>query len=659
MGKPFLGWEKEVFAAGSLRKLAAALGAPGDDAFGSRLLVLSRLSYGLLLLAACAAIFLAYRTLDAEGWVQHTLDVRVLTRDLDSALQDAIIRERGLLLTRDDRGLDDFWQNLDRVQKGLVALQRSVVDNPQQLERLSRIEEPIRTLTAALKETVELVRSGRREEAIEVVRSNRVIDLSAVIKTQLQAFSTEEQRLLEERQAQAAALQGFLLLLIGASLLVAMAMSVLLERSTRRFITNLRARAEELEEEIKRRHETEETLRQAQKMEAVGQLTGGIAHDFNNLLTIIIGNLDTVKRQIGRLAPTQTITDLAAKVQNQVDVAMQASRSAAKLTHRLLAFARRQPLEPVRLDCNRLVSGMSDLLRRTLGETVNLEVVLGGGLWPTFADANQLENALLNLAVNARHAMPDSGRLTIETTNAFLDEAYVRRFGDLTPGQYVQISVADTGAGIPADVLGRVFEPFFTTKSVEAGSGLGLAMVHGFVKQSGGHVRIYSEVGHGTTVKIYLPRLHEAASIAATPAPIADSTVAVAHAQLGETILVVEDSDGVRDYACAALEEFGYTIISAGDAAEAQGHVEAGARIDLLFTDVVLPGGISGRQLSERILEQRPGLPVLFTTGYTRNAIVHHGRLDPGVHLLNKPYTQQDLVRKVRELLDRRGSTTA
>jgi nitrogen-specific signal transduction histidine kinase/CheY-like chemotaxis protein len=400
-------------------------------------------------------------------------------------------------------------------------------------------------------------------------------------------------------------------------------------------------------------------LRQAQKMEAVGQLTGGIAHDFNNLLTIIIGNLDTVKRQIARLAPTQTIADLAAKVQNQVDVAMQASRSAAKLTHRLLAFARRQPLEPVRLDCNRLVSGMSDLLRRTLGETVNLEVVLGGGLWPTFADANQLENALLNLAVNARHAMPDSGRLTIETTNAFLDEAYVRRFGDLTPGQYVQISVADTGAGIPADVLGRVFEPFFTTKSVEAGSGLGLAMVHGFVKQSGGHVRIYSEVGHGTTVKIYLPRLHEAASIAATPAPIADSTVAVAHAQLGETILVVEDSDGVRDYACAALEEFGYTIISAGDAAEAQGHVEAGARIDLLFTDVVLPGGISGRQLSERILEQRPGLPVLFTTGYTRNAIVHHGRLDPGVHLLNKPYTQQDLVRKVRELLDRRGSTTA
>jgi CheY-like chemotaxis protein len=297
---------------------------------------------------------------------------------------------------------------------------------------------------------------------------------------------------------------------------------------------------------------------------------------------------------------------------------------------------------------------MSDLLGRTLGETVNLEIVLGGGLWPTFADPNQLESALLNLAVNARHAMPDGGRLTIETTNAYLDEAYVRRFGDLQPGQYVQVSVADTGTGIAPDVLGRVFEPFFTTKAVEAGSGLGLAQVHGFVKQTGGHVRIYSEVGHGTTVKIYLPRMHATEAMAAIPAPGAESVAPPAHAKSNETILVVEDNDDVREYARGALEELGYKIIEAGDAAEALRLATDGARIDLLFTDVVLPGGVSGRQLSDNILKLRPDLPVLFTTGYTRNAIVHHGRLDPDVQLLNKPYTQQDLLRKVRELLDRK-----
>jgi CheY-like chemotaxis protein len=341
-------------------------------------------------------------------------------------------------------------------------------------------------------------------------------------------------------------------------------------------------------------------------------------------------------------------------MQKQTDTAMQAARNAAKLTHRLLAFARRQPLEPARVDCNRLISGMSDLLRRTLGETVNLEIVLGGGLWPTFADPNQLESALLNLAVNARHAMPDSGRLTIETTNAYLDEAYARRFGDLQPGQYVQVSVADTGTGIAPDVLARVFEPFFTTKDAEVGSGLGLAQVHGFVKQTGGHVRIYSEVSHGTTVKIYLPRLHGVEAVTAVPAPVTELAISLDRAQPDETIMVVEDSDGVREYACAALGELGYKTIEAANAADALRLAEDGARIDLLFTDVVLPGGVSGRQLSNSMLKLRPDLPVLFTTGYTRNAIVHHGRLDPDVQLLNKPYTQQDLLRKVRELLDSR-----
>jgi len=258
------------------------------------------------------------------------------------------------------------------------------------------------------------------------------------------------------------------------------------------------------------------------------------------------------------------------------------------------------------------------MLHRTLGETVNLEIVLGAGLWPTFADANQLESTLLNLIVNSRHAMPDGGHVTIETANSYLDEAYADRFGDLESGQYVQVSVTDTGVGIPPEILGRVFEPFFTTKSAEAGSGLGLAMVHGFVKQSGGHVRIYSEEGHGTTVKLYLPRLTAADELAASPSGEAAAALPVSRPAPGETILVVEDNDGVRAYAKSGLEELGFTVIEAASADEALRSVENGSRIDLLFTDVVLPGGFSGRQLSDKVLKLRPSLPVLFTTRYAQ-----------------------------------------
>ncbi len=336
---------------------------------------------------------------------------------------------------------------------------------------------------------------------------------------------------------------------------------------------------------------------------------------------------------------------------------MQGARSAAQLTQRLLAFSRRQALDPVRLDINKLVAGMSELLRRTLGETVNFETVLAGGLWQTLVDANQLENAIINLAVNARDAMPEGGSLTIETANTYLDEAYTARFGDLEPGQFVLLSVTDTGTGITTDVLQKVFEPFFTTKETGKGSGLGLAMVHGFVKQTGGHIRIYSEVGHGTTVKIYLPRLMDETKVASAPAPAPVQRGAAARAQNGEAVLVVEDNDGVRDYAGASLKDLGYEVYEAADAASALEQIKNGAKIDLLFTDVVLPGGMSGRVLADKITEKFPDLPVLFTTGYTRNAIVHHGRLDPHVHLLNKPYTQQDLARKVRQLLDGEPTT--
>ena len=408
----------------------------------------------------------------------------------------------------------------------------------------------------------------------------------------------------------------------------------------------------QLREETLRRHSTELALQQAQKMEAVGQLTGGIAHDFNNLLTIINGNLDTIRRRLGEAVSAEPLRDLAAKLTQPLERAMAGAKSAAQLTHRLLAFSRRQPLKPARVDLNGLVASLSELLRRTLGEGVNIETVLAGGLWPAFADENQVENALVNLAINARDAMPNGGRLTIETANVYLDEGYARRFTEVAAGQYVMLSVSDSGTGIPPDVLEKVFEPFFTTKPVGQGSGLGLAMVHGFVKQSGGHIRIYSEVDQGTTVKIYLPRMTGEGAGAAVPAGAEPALLPLSGARAKEAVLLVEDNDGVREYATSVLSELGYTILAARDGDEALAILERSPRIDILFTDVVLPGSVNGRELANRVLAKLPGLPVLYTTGYTRNAIIHHGRLDADVQLLGKPYTEQDLAMKLRELLD-------
>ena len=405
-------------------------------------------------------------------------------------------------------------------------------------------------------------------------------------------------------------------------------------------------RTQELSAEMQRREEIEATLRQNQKMEAIGQLTGGIAHDFNNMLTIVLGNLDTVKRRLQSLDAEQ-----AARLAKPVDAALQGGRNAAKLTHRLLAFAREQALSPVSVDLRQLVAGMSDMLTRSVGENIRIETVSGAGLWPTLADANQLESALLNLIINARDAMPGGGRITIETSNAYLDEAYAARFGDVKDGQYVMLSVSDTGSGIPADRLAKVFEPFFTTKDPGKGTGLGLAMVHGFVKQSGGHIRIYSETGLGTAVKIYLPRL-KGEMLTKQAAVKEQCERAVKPAVAGESILLVEDDNGVREYATDVLEELGYRVQAAASAEEALQYVSGPGRLDLLFTDVVLGGSLNGRQIADEVSKLRPHIPVLFTTGYTRNAIVHRGQLDDGVHLLTKPYTSHELGEKVRSLLD-------
>lgn len=368
-------------------------------------------------------------------------------------------------------------------------------------------------------------------------------------------------------------------------------------------------------EEISERMKAEEQLRQSQKMEAVGQLTGGIAHDFNNMLAVIIGSLNLAKRRLGKGE---------INVDRFIEGAIDGANRAATLTQRLLAFSRQQPLAPEVMDLNKMVGGMSELLDRSLGELVRLEMVLAAGVWRVKADPAQLESVVLNLAVNARDAMPRGGKLTIETSNSSIDQKYAREYA-LTPGQYVLLAVTDNGVGMPENVLGKAFDPFFTTKAVGKGTGLGLSQVYGFVRQSGGHVKLYSEVGVGTTVKVYLPRFFGVEETSGAPEPKANIGASLHK----ETILVVEDDDRVRNISSESLRDLGYTVVEAAGAKEAIRKIDDGLVPDLLFTDVVMPD-TTGAELASRALERLPGLKVLFTTGYTRNAIVHNGMLDAG-----------------------------
>jgi CheY-like chemotaxis protein len=382
----------------------------------------------------------------------------------------------------------------------------------------------------------------------------------------------------------------------------------------------------------------EETLRQTQKTEAIGRLTGGIAHDFNNLLTVIGSSIESLSK---------AVADPDARARRASSLGREAVKRAGRLTHRLLAFARQQPLAVQVVNINRLVSGMSELLVRSLGEDIEIETVLASGLWMTRTDPAQLENCLLNLAINARDAMPQGGKLTIETANASLDAAYVAAYPDVLAGQYVMLAVSDTGTGMSAETVARAFDPFFTTKPVGVGTGLGLSMVYGFTRQSGGHAKIYSEPGEGTVVKMYLPRVP-----AGIEAPVAEPVVPAAAPSVGnETILVVEDDEAVQAVTIGFLEDLGYLTVCARDAESALAVVRSRGDLALLFTDVVLPGGFNGRRLAEEAARLRPGLKVLFTSGYTPNAIIHNGILDADVELLSKPFTIEALAEKLRAIL--------
>lgn len=395
-------------------------------------------------------------------------------------------------------------------------------------------------------------------------------------------------------------------------------------------------------EEVLERSKAEDALRQAQKMEAIGNLTGGVAHDFNNLLQVISGNLQLLVKDV---AGNET-------GQQRIRNALDGVGRGAKLASQLLAFGRRQTLEPKVVNIGKLITTTADMLRRTIGEEIEVETVVSGGLWNTLIDPSQLENALLNLAINARDAMPDSGKLTIEAGNAYLDDVYAQAHPEVSPGQYVILAVTDTGAGMTGEVLQKAFDPFFSTKPQGKGTGLGLSMVYGFVRQSGGHVKIYSEPGHGTSVKIYLPRVRQS-----------EDVMVLNHAGSvtggNETILVAEDDDEVRLTAVDMLTDLGYRVLTARDAASALSVIESGVPIDLLFTDVVMPGPLKSSDLARKARERLPSLAVLFTSGYTENSITHGGRLDQGVELLSKPYTQQALARKIRHVLANRAHAQA
>jgi signal transduction histidine kinase len=619
----------------------------GSGAGGRRDYSAVALLTGFLLLigAVAATIWLSVRQQEAFVWVRHTLEVENQVSLVLSRLQDAETGERGYLLARRREFLDPYRAAVETSRGDLDRLATLVADNSLQAGRVRALRRIALAREDLLATAIARFDQGEALPPDHFLRGKALMDqLRGIVA----AMKAEEDGLLAGRTAAAVRYAAYVVAtLLGSAVLVVALGLFAFVNSRRRLAEAIAARDalaqanQRLVEEAASREAAEAQLRQMQKVEALGQLTGGIAHDFNNMLAVIIGSLDLARQRIN--------AGETARAQRNVDTALEGAGRAAQLTARLLAFSRQQPLAPQPLDVNRLVAGMSELIGRTIGEQVRVETVLAGGLWRAFADPSQLENSILNLCVNARDAMAPrgGGRLTIETVNAHLDDDYAATHAEVAPGQYVLISLTDTGGGMPPDVAERAFDPFYTTKGPGEGTGLGLSQVYGFVKQSRGHVKIYSEPGTGTTVKIYLPRV----SVAAQALPGEEPQPAEAPRGRGETVLVVEDEERVRQVSVEALRSLGYRIVEAAGAAEALVALANEPAVDLLFTDVVMPD-MNGRQLAEKARQEWPGLRVLFTTGYTRNAIVHNGMLDADVAFLAKPFTIDQLARKVRKVLD-------
>ncbi|MER9004442.1 CHASE3 domain-containing protein [Mesorhizobium sp. M0862] len=599
----------------------------------------------LALIVGTRAVLVETQRANREA-AREAVEYQELLSGLLAMAQEAETSQRGYLLTGEKSYLQPYRQAVDAIPGQLARIDGMTAPDDELVQQINHVKDALSLNQAELAETIALYDRGDAAKALELVRSGQGKAAMDQIRASMDTIRRIGGAAIAARDAHTDRVENWLRIGSIAALLAIFLLGAYTVRlSRRRFRAVAIAQEElmrkniELGNEIQTREKAESQIRQMQKMEAVGQLTGGIAHDFNNMLAVIISAMNLAQRKLARGEHD---------IMKFIEAATDAATRAANLTSRLLAFSRQQPLAPQVVDANRLVTGMSDLLRRALGETIRIETVLAGGLWKTHADPSQLENAILNLAVNARDAMGEDGKMTIETANSHLDEGYAATHAEVKAGQYVMIAVSDTGAGMPADVMERAFEPFFTTKPVDKGTGLGLSQVFGFVKQSGGHVKICSEPGQGTTIRIYLPRFFGPEEAAISSERAGNPAVPVT-----ETILVVEDDPRVRASTTDAMRELGYTVIHAASGQEALEKLGDNPGVALMFTDIVMPV-MNGRKLAEEALARMPKLKVIFTTGFTRNAVVHNGVLDHDVHFLAKPFTIEQLAAKLRDVLDAR-----
>ena len=585
-----------------------------------------------LVIGALAWIVIEHQ--QAVKAVQHSLDVETEIYTLLSTVQDAETGNRGFLLTGDEEYLKPYQIAVAEINGEITRLKALTADDAMQQQVLAVLVPELKKRFALLAEGISLRRSAGLEHAIAFIKKGEGLATMNKVRDGVAGMERTER---QNYNAQLAKLNT----LIAAGLVVTVFALGFLTLAFFVWAWNSRREARELVITIAERERNEAQIQQMQKIEAVGQLTGGIAHDFNNMLAVILSALNLLQKRLN--AGDRDVSKF-------VDAAQDGAERAAALTTRLMAFSRQSPLNPQPLIANTMVSGMTELIQRTIGEAIQVETVLTAGVWSMNADLGQFENAILNLAVNARDAMPKGGKLTLETANCHIDESYGRQYG-IPPGQYVLVAVSDTGVGMSPEVLAKAFEPFFTTKDVGRGTGLGLAQVHGFIKQSGGHIKIYSELGHGTTIKMYLPRLYNPSAEEKRKPSKDDTVTANLSENSGIVILVVEDEDRVREMSVASLREMGYIVFHASNAAAALKNLDEHPETALLFTDIVMPE-MNGRQLMIEALKRKPGIKVLYTTGFTRNAIIHNGKLDAGVHFIAKPFTYAQLASKIREALE-------
>ncbi|HEY8162223.1 MAG TPA: CHASE3 domain-containing protein [Methylocystis sp.] len=609
-------------------------------------------AFAILAFAGLVTIRTEQDRRQSGAWVRHTLEVEGALHRLDGAIRRAEGEQRGYMVTRNPAYSSSKDVLPRRLENDLSELDSLLADNADQAESMSKLRDLIRKRVDVFQQEFNLMEAGHFDKAADILRGGEGKRLSDRIDALIADMVAHEESLYHQRYDEmteaTAALQtaiGSMIVLIAgvaafAVLLVEKQMSALRKSSEA-----LKRAYNELISESTKRGSLEAQLRQSQKLEALGQIAGGIAHDFNNMLGVIVASLNILRRKLKRNegGADQFITS-----------ALDGADRAAALVHRLLAFSRIQPINPQPLDANALVLGMSSILHSTLGVHVDVATVLVRDLWPIKLDANELESAILNLAVNARDAMPNGGRLTIETANAELGEDYVEENPEARPGQYVLIAICDTGEGMPPDVLEKAFDPFFTTKPIGKGTGLGLSQAHSFVTQSGGHIKICSEVGRGTCVKLYFPRYLKEREAVEPPPREAPPQEEFPHGRPEEVVLLVEDDDNARRVTAQGVRELGYTVVEAGSGKEAIQIIRARADISLLITDVVMPE-MDGARLAREAVFRRHALHVMFITGYSQHAFARNGMLDPDVNLLTKPFTLAQLAKKIRVVLDARG----